>query len=223
MDDIIAIVIFIGMVAISVISKKISEKKKLEEENQAETVESFDELEDTVRRVLLGDPDIKTATPKRPPTATPPPVETVRTAEPERPASVPARQIPRPVLAPQEDPRMGRPSVGTPPPPPPIAYPLPQSRPKPVRVQRPQPPVQQPRPRPAGVPAKAQRPAPRPVVRQAIHGAAGKAGKMKSGRSVTVALPYSEPTLHSALHNRSRLAQAIVLKEILGAPKAFDY
>ncbi|NLV43279.1 MAG: hypothetical protein GXY07_02125 [Candidatus Hydrogenedentes bacterium] len=209
MDDIIGFLIFVGIVAVSIIGKIKSERKTAEERNQQPSPPlTLDELPETTRRMLYGEGDIIVATPRQ---TAPRPEPSV--PRPAPPPPVPARQIvverPRPVMAPQA-PRV--PPVRT------AAPPRQQPAASHQQLQRPQ----QQRRYPAQSPPAPARPQPqpsRPPGREqpvAARSNARPSGSVRSSRA-----PGREKLVQT-LQCRSGLAQAVLLREILGPPRAFD-
>lgn len=209
MDDIIGFLIFVGIVAVSIIGKIKSERKAAEERKQQPSPPlTLDELPETTRRMLYGEGDIIVATPRQ---TAPRPEPSV--PRPAAPPPVPARQIvverPRPVMAPQP-PRV--PPART------AAPPRQQPAASQQQLQRPQ----QQRRYPAQSPPAPARPQPqhsRAPGREQPVAARSEVHPAKSARSPRT--PGQEKLIQ-ALRCRSGLTQAVLLREILGPPRAFD-
>lgn len=202
MEDLIGFLIFVGIVAISVLGKlKTNRKVSEEREQRSPSPLTLDDLPETTRRMLYGEGDIIVATPKHtprqelfvPPQAPPPPPTPARQIVVERPRPVMAPQPPR--IQPVSQGATGRPHVA------------------PAQPQRQR--FQQQRRRPAQpVPASATPSQPLPARKpDAVPRPAGSACSPRT---------RGQEVFAHELQCRSGLARAILLREILGPPRAFD-
>ena len=207
MEDLIGFLIFIAIVAASIIGKiKTERKAATEREQRPSKPVSLDELPEATRRMLFGDGEgeIIVAKPKQGgPAAAPAPGEWRRVEEtPPRP--VPARRVayeqPRPAAPQPQQPPRQQPVMQAP------VQQRQQARQAPQRAAQPAQRRAQEHARPQ--PRQAQQPV-RPV--QASAPAPARQARRTSGRG-----------LMSVLQSRNGLAQGILLHEILGPPKAFD-
>lgn len=203
MDDIIGFLIFVGIVAVSIIGKIKSERKAAEERKQQPSPPlTLDELPETTRRMLYGEGDIIVATPRQ--TAPRPEPSVPRPAAP--PPPVPARQIvverPRPVMAPQ----------------PPRVPPVRTATPPRQQLQRPQ----QQRRFPVQAPPAPARPHPQPSRAPGREQPVAARSEVHPAKSARSSRAPGREKLIQALHCRSGLTQAVLLREILGPPRAFD-
>lgn len=223
MEDIIGFLIFLIIVAISIISKTISQKKEISQENDLPVPPTIlEDLPESTRRILFGDreTDIKVAKPKQPdelerkpslyPEGEGPSKPTYRhvTEEPpsqqKSPTPVPARRIPLegPVV------------VRTPP-----VDPLRKGQGRPFQEKK-------------STRAQGTKRVPgRSKSREVSLRTAGTPQKkleppvMSSKPSGTPPSILGEPRrkkLQEALYKKENLKQSVLLLEILGPPKAFD-
>lgn len=214
MEDIIGFLIFIVIVAVSIIGKIKQDRKSAEEDaDRPVRPMSMEELPEATRRMLFGDRDgdIIIARPKH--------------AEPAKDEWVPVTQIENP--PPGRQVAYERPVTAPPPPAP--------QRPQPVRpvptqtVQRQYPQPQKP-PHPAPRQSQArppQRPAPRqPVPQQRRQAPPQTTRTVKPPAAQEITLQPSRnasaKNVLTLMKSRQGLSQGILLREVLGPPRAFD-
>ncbi len=204
MDEIVSVLIFVVIVAISILGRIKSERKASrdrQDEAQGPPVAPED-LPEPLRRMLFGEGegDVIIAKPKEPQQRVQPPEQ----AREVQPAPVPARQvvIERPTVAPEISRSYRREQA------PPATPARAPQRMRQTETQRRQPPQT----------VRAQgRPQPKPskTVQTPARDKVSKSGGVPLR-------PASRRGLPSLLRSRSGLAQGILLREILGRPRAFD-
>ena len=208
MDEIIGFLLFIAVMGFSILSKRRADRKAAQDrETEPQKPATVEELPEPLRRMLFGDTEgeIIVAKPKEPPQMRRAYEESVTPA----PSPVPARQV-----AFERPPTAAQPArvpaqktfVNTAPWPGSRQQTRPavQQRPRQAQQVRKQPHAKQPQPTtPATAQAKVQTQAQFEAVTLARH------STYKQG-------------VPALLRSRSGLAQAIVLHEILGRPRAFD-
>ena len=208
MDELIGFLLFIALMGFSILNKRKADRKAAQDrETEPRKPGTVEELPEPLRRMLFGDTEgeIIVAKPKEPPQVR----RVFEESVPPAPSPVPARQVAfeRPPMVAQ--PAHAHPQktfVSAPPGPGPRqqARPASQQRPRQAQQVRKQPHTQQPQPTtPATALAKVRAHAQQEAVTLKRHSA-------------------SKQGAPAFLRSRSGLAQAIVLHEILGRPRAFD-
>lgn len=233
MEDILGFVIFLVIIVISIINKIRTDAKESQERPvQRKRPVSLDDIPEATRRMLYGDgSDIPVAKPR------------TAASEHHRPTPV----TPHPVTARRVDLEQeeGQKPIFTVPPPPPVyspPHPVPQPAPQMMQPQRPVPirqtPVQQVRRQPPVMQQplrreyqQQQRPQPRPRPQPA---ARHTYQDEEEGPKKKYVSPKPQPqmrqatatsggySLHALLASKNDLARGILLKEILGSPKAYE-
>ncbi len=232
MEDVLGFVIFLVIIVISIINKIRTEAKESQERPvQRKRPVSLDDIPEATRRMLYGDgSDIPVAKP--------------RTAASEHHRPIPV--TPHPVTARRVELELeeGQKPILTVPPPPPVyapPHPVPQpapqmmqpQRPAPIRqtpaqqVRRQTPAIQQPIRREYQQQRSQARPHPQPAARRQY-------SEEEEGPKKKYVPPKPQPQmlqakvtssgsgLHALLASKNDLARGILIKEILGPPKAYE-
>lgn len=213
MDDLIGFLVFLIVMGISIASKFRSDRKAAgERDAEQDRPLTLDELPESTRRMLYGEGDIPVARPRQPM----PEPEAPRPARELMPTPIPARQIVLERSTPLETPQPVREQP---------RHPVTLER-RPLteapmqRTQQPQPPRMH--PQQARPPRQKQRQQARPSLQQA-------APRPMHPMETSPPGPIPEPRvcvgryrLATGLHSKQGLANAVLLREILGPPRAME-
>lgn len=227
MDDIIGFLVFVFIMAVSIIGKIRSGRNPEEEqEDKADRPLTLDRLPESTRRMLFGDGEIIVAKPKQPLPQTNAPRPPAEVAS----APVPGRQVILERSNPMEVPQPFREQRGRP------AAPLerqaqaephvprPQAQPRAPRMQpqaqapRMQPQAQAPRTQPHHAPQGAGR----QPVQQQPRPQAQPARTARPPESPERALARQRQRVLNSMSTKQGLANAVLLREILGPPRSLE-
>lgn len=220
MDDLIGFLVFLIVMGISIASKFRSDRKAADERDaEADRPLTLDELPESTRRMLYGEGDIPVAKPRQPM----PQPEAPRPAREAMPTPIPARQIVLERSAPLETPQPIREQSQRPP----ITL---ERRPLtegPARdSQQPQAPRMQPRhtpqPQQARPPKHKQRQQPRPQPQPTSTQPAQMARAATPAEISERRICRERRRVMNALQSKQGLANAVLLREILGPPRALE-